>query len=91
MCLDGSTKIKTSEGNKKIKDIKIGDYVYALNGLKKVLNTFGPQDLNPDGKEFLELKFDDGSTVKCTHDHKFLTKNGEWKEANELKIGSEMY
>ena len=45
MCLAGDTIIKTERGNIPIKDITTEDKVYALNGLKQVLNTFGPDDL----------------------------------------------
>jgi hypothetical protein len=90
MCLAGETLIKTSEGNKPIKDIKVGDYVYALNGLKEVTHAFNPSDLDGKNKTFLELSFEDGSTVRCTHDHKFLLDNKEWVEAHELKLGDNL-
>lgn len=90
MCLAGDTKIKTEEGLKFIKDIQVGDKVYALNGLQEVLAAYKPIDLDSTGKRFLELTFDDESTVKCTHDHKFLTDSGEWICAIDLKIGEVM-
>ena len=89
-CLAGDTLIKTSQGEKKIKDIETGDMVYAINGLKEVIHTYKPEDLSPAGKRFLKLTFDDGSTVDCTHDHKFLTADGEWTQAEDIKIGSAM-
>lgn len=87
MCLEGSTKIKTADGIKSIKDIKKGEFVYSLNGTQEVINVFGPTDLEPENKRFLKLTFDDGSFVKCTHDHKFLMKNNEWVQAEKIKIG----
>jgi hypothetical protein len=91
MCLEGSTLIKTENGPTAIKDIMVGDRVYSLSGLQKVLAVYGPTDLDPTDKRFLEVEFDDGSFVRCTHDHKFYTKQGEWQEAIDLKIGQEMY
>ncbi len=90
-CLESSTLIKTSKGPVEIKDIVVGDYVYALNGLKQVTRTYKPSDLPRAGKKFLELTFDDGSTVKSTNCHKFLTEDGTWVEAENLKIGDMMY
>lgn len=91
MCLGGDTQIKTENGVKKIKDIEVGERVYALNGLQKVLATYGPNDLDSTGKKFIEIEFDDGSSVKCTHDHKFYTVNKDWVEAINLCVGQEMY
>ena len=91
MCLHGDTIIKTDSGLKPIKDITISDKVYALNGLQKVLATYGPKDLDSSGKRFMKITFDDGSEIKCTHDHKFYVKNKEWVEAEDLDIGQEMY
>ena len=34
----------------------------------------------------VELVFDDGSTVRCTPDHKFLLRDGSWKEAATLTV-----
>lgn len=90
-CLAGDVLIKTSNGNKAIKDIKIGDMVYALNGLQKVIAAYKPEDLSSNGKKFLEMTFDDGSTVKCTHDHKFLMSHSNWSNAIDIKIGEEFF
>jgi hypothetical protein len=35
----------------------------------------------------VEMMFADGRTIKCTPDHRFMTKDGEWVEAQKLKIG----
>jgi len=89
MCLAGDTKIKTSNGSKNISDINIGDMVWSLSGLQEVINKFTPKDLSGEGKKYLKLKFDDGSEIKCTHDHKFYMKNDTWEEAINIKIGDE--
>jgi len=90
MCLEGSTKIVTENGLVEIQNIQVGDMVKALNGFKKVLRKFEPKDLNTEGKKFLEVEFDDGYKVKCTHDHKFLTKDG-WVKAIDLIPGTKMH
>lgn len=85
-CLKGDTKIKTSTGVKDIQDIQIGEYVYALNGLKPVINKFLPADLPTENVKYMKLTFDDGSVVECTNTHKFLMNTGEWKTAGELTM-----
>jgi len=89
MCLDGSVLIKTTNGFKEIKDIEVGDRVYALTGIQKVTHKFTPKELKPKNKKFLELEFDDGTKIKCTHDHKFLMNNEMWVKAEDIKIGDE--
>ncbi|MEW6206973.1 MAG: DNA gyrase subunit A, partial [Acidobacteriota bacterium] len=36
--------------------------------------------------QLIELTFDDGSKVRCTPDHRFMLRDGSWKEAQELTI-----
>ena len=36
--------------------------------------------------ELVELVFDDGSRVRCTPDHKFMLRDGSWKQAQNLTI-----
>lgn len=86
-CLKGDTKIKTSTGSKEIKDIQVGEYVYALNGLKEVTNKYLPEDLPTEGVKYLKLTFDDNTIVECTDTHKFLMENNEWKQAGDIKLG----
>lgn len=90
-CMAGDTLIKTSDGIKELQHIKQGDFVYALTGLKEVLATYSPIDIDATDKKFLELEFDDGHVVRCTHDHKFYVSPGEWVKAIDMKIGQEMY
>jgi len=90
MCLAGETLVKTNTGLKEIKDIKVGDIVFTNNGSAPVTRTFDPYVLDPVDKEFMELEFDDGSIVKCTHDHKFLIEGDKWVEAKDIALGQKM-
>lgn len=91
LCLAGDTRVMTIDGPKNISDIDIGEIVYTANGTSTVINCIGPDVLNPiaenDDKKFVELSFDDGSVVRCTHDHKFLMNDGSWKRAIDIAIG----
>lgn len=77
-CLTTGTKIQTPEGLVEVQDIRVGDYVNTLYGNKQVTETFSFND-----KEVYEITFDDGSTIKCSGDHKFLV-NGNWKSIYDL-------
>lgn len=71
-CLVSGTKIQTPDGLIEIQNVKVGDYVSTLYGDKKVTETF-----IFDNKEVFEVFFDDGTSIKCSGDHKFLS-NGKW-------------
>lgn len=87
-CFHEDTEIKTKTGNKKIKDITTEDWVLSFDESLKRYEFVKPelsgQVLNSKDKEKLELTFEDGSIVRCTDDHKFLTKNRGWIEAKDL-------
>lgn len=89
-CLAGDTLIKTLDGLVPISNINVGDMVYAINGVQKVTHKYTPDDLDGSDKRFLELEFDDGSKVRCTHNHRFLIDSGEWVQAEDIKIGQFM-
>lgn len=90
-CLHGDTVIKTINGEKKIKNIKIDDVVYTNNGIQKVTHVYLPSDINTHDNLFLEIKFDDGSVVKCTDNHKFLNSDKKWIMAKDFKVGTVLY
>lgn len=67
-CLIGDTKIMTNKGEKKIKDIKINDFVLTRKGFRKVI------DSQCTGiKEVFEYNLN-GHKIIATSDHKILTK-----------------
>ena len=97
-CFASNELVLTSDGYKKISDIKIGDYVRThKNRYKKVLNIF-----DNGTKETIELYTMQSSKIECTLDHKFYVRkmerkwdssikhkrrffsNPEWKMVNEL-------
>ena len=90
MCLDGDTGVQTLDGIRPIREIDVGDLVFTDKGLKPVTRKFDPAELDGSDKEFLELEFDDGSIVRCTHDHRFMMPDGSWVEARDLVTGAEL-
>jgi len=77
-CLVAGTKIQTSAGNVNIEDVRVGDEVLTLEGPRKVTNTFVFDD-----KDVYEIGFEDGTTVRCSADHKFLS-DGSWVSVKEM-------
>jgi len=87
-CFIGDTLITTINGDVKIKDIQIGDFVLTSKGYKKVLKTFnnGMKQVNRYsmllGTNFVHL---------CsTKEHKIKTTKG-WKIISELQQNSTLY
>jgi hypothetical protein len=91
-CVDENANILLADkSTKKLKDIQSGDTVISYNEeqeifeFKNVLNNFDKGE-----KECIEIKFREGGnsgyvkTLVCTLDHKILTKNRGWIEAQDL-------
>lgn len=81
-CLVAGTKIQTENGIVPIESIQVGDKVRTMFGYSPVTDTFHFTD-----KEVYELELEDGETIRCSGDHKFLVDNGdgyEWKAVTEL-------
>ena len=83
-CLSHDTMVQARHGLTKISDIKIGDEVQTIDGYRRVTNTFdqGHHDV-------IELVLENGSTIKCTPDHRLAvvaSVHGEikWKKAEDL-------
>ena len=78
-CLVEGTKIKLSDCSlKNINDIEVGDNVLTLEGNEYVTKLFEFD------KETIEVEFEDGYTVECSEDHRFLIKYKEWVKAKDL-------
>ena len=79
-CFVGSTLIQTNNGEKRIDEIKIGDVVLTRNGYQKVKKVFcnGLKKVN-------KYSFG-GQTIYCTPNHKILTKEFGFIEAEKIKL-----
>lgn len=81
-CFVAGSKVKMEDGSvKNIEDIVIGDKVIdAYNTPQSVENTL-TYNIN---ENIVVLEMEDGTTIECTYDHKFLTTNRGWVAAGEL-------
>lgn len=89
MCLSEDTEVITQDGVKKISEINPDhDVLLTLNEKTGAFEYEQPIELiqTAVGSEepILELEFEDGSVVRCTSDHRFLTSNHGWVEAKDL-------
>lgn len=85
-CVDENTNILMADGNtKKIKDIKVGDYVISFNKngyseSKEVSNVYD------NGYNYIyEIETQYDYNIKATGEHKIYTQDG-WKKVKELNI-----
>lgn len=86
-CLVGKTKIKTNKGKISIKELsELDNYndikIYSWNGKEKIeseiINAFETKKVN----KIIHLKFNNGKTLDCTLDHKFVILNPKSNDKN---------
>ena len=81
-CFLPDTRVKMSDGTyKAISTVKIGDKVIDAYGESKEVKNTLEYDIN---EEIIELEMDNEKVIRCTKDHKFLTKNRGWVQAQHL-------
>lgn len=91
-CFVGSTLIKTDRGLVRLDSLVEGDrclsYDHGNNG--PTLDLVLAPRVTRQVTELLELVFDDGSVVMCTHDHRFFLTDGTWCEAQHLNAETDI-
>jgi DNA polymerase III alpha subunit len=81
-CFVPDTNVKMHDGTtKKIYQINIGDVIIDAYGNPQEVYDTLQYDIDED---IIELIFKNEKTIRCTKDHKFLTKNRGWVEAQYL-------
>lgn len=86
ICFPGHTKVETTDGNKNIRDVVIGDVVRTHTGeFHKVTKTYKRKWWG----EMVEIstKY---SKLKATLEHPFYV-NDSWKDAEDIQIGDVLY
>jgi hypothetical protein len=81
-CLKGDTLVSCADGDKPIKDVCAGDYVYTRKGLKKVLWSGKTRE---NARVFSVCA--DGYEVTGTADHKIFTHNRGWVAIGDIQEG----
>ncbi|GEM_PF-74 len=90
-CFTGDTKIKLADGTEKsfAELAKLPPeqvfYVYAVNKNGKIVIAEGRYSrITRQNAELLELTLDNGETIRCTPDHRFMLRDGSYKEVQHL-------
>lgn len=93
MCFHPDTPVVTRTGTKRIADISIGDEVQSIDETtgraiwKRVTNQIKTESAH---KPKVQVTLDNGHSIKCTTDHKWLTANRGWVEAGDLTTSDDL-
>ena len=85
-CLDGDTTISTVDGDKQIKDLENTiTQVYCIDEFGDVVLS-EPCEIKQTAEtsDIYEIELEDGTILKCTPNHRFMLKDGSYKEAQYL-------
>ncbi len=85
-CLDGETEIATENGIHKMKDLvdkKIRVISTDENGNRFLSDLCTVKPTIKSDEEY-QIELEDGTVIRCTPNHKFMLKDGTYKEAQYL-------
>ena len=94
-CIHPNTMLVTETGNKPIIDIINSNEPVLVLGYDESTQ----QDIwvearlpriNNNNKDWVEIELEDGTSLKCTEDHKIFTVNRGWVEAKELTVEDDL-
>ena len=91
-CLDGDTEVVTLQGNYKIRDLvdkKVNVLSVSSNRELEYSELCTAKATNLSTKEYC-IELEDGTILKCTPEHRFMLKNGEYKMAKDLTCDDEL-
>jgi len=90
-CLAGDTKIALLDGStptieELYKEKREDFWVYSFDEAGNFKAGKATRVIKTGERKTLKLTFDNGESFRCTEDHLILTRDGEWKRADELKV-----
>ncbi|MCU0808937.1 MAG: hypothetical protein MUC53_13750, partial [Candidatus Contendobacter sp.] len=90
-CFSGDTQIKLADGSERsfaeLAQLPSDEifYVYAVDDSGSIVIAEGRfSRITRHDAELLEIVFDNGAMVRCTPDHRFMLRDGTYKEAKDL-------
>ena len=92
-CLEGNTEVITTDGMFPIQElVNNPKYIYTadMEGLLRLTDSPVEAVLQGYTDTLIELELEDGTVIKCTPDHKFLTLNRGWVMAKDLTEADEL-
>lgn len=84
-CFKEDTLVATSQGDKRIDEIKEGDLVLTRKGFKKVTRAWCSGE-----KDCIELTMNNGKHIICTPEHRFITAQNEEIEAKDITPATDL-
>lgn len=87
-CFSHDTEIPLANGTvRKISDISPGEeiFVYSMDNNKVVVEKAVGLPPIYNNEDLLEITLDNDEVIKCTPDHKFMMRDGSYREAKHLK------
>src|SRR3989338_1872047 len=97
-CFTADTKVKLADG-RNLSFIKLIDeykerkrnFIFTIDDNKKIkIAEIKNPRLTKENAEIMKVILDNGEEIKCTLNHKFMLKNGGYKEAKDLKSGDSL-
>lgn len=90
-CFTGDTRVWTAEGHKTFKELAdAGDDVPVLTQRddgRLVYRTMRNPRVTKRNASLVKVTFDDGTSIRCTPNHKFYHRDGSATEAQDLSVG----
>lgn len=84
-CLFSEEMVETESGKKKIKNVNVGESVVSFDLSENKFVESKVTNVYRNGKKLVkEYIFEDGRSVKCTKDHKFLNEFSEMEEIDSI-------
>ena len=80
-CLDGDSLVSLKNGNKKIKDVRVGDFVNTPFGYREVLWAGETKKVS----ELMEITTSKGRKLLCTKEHKVFVKRKGFVRCDALR------
>lgn len=98
LCLAGDTLVQTINGNRPIKDIKVGDKVFSYNlkTHRTEIDIVAKSQMTSPSRKVMKIKFNTNQEVICTPNHPFAIRLFDKDEiikftnAEDLKIGDKI-
>lgn len=87
-CVSGDTVLLTKCGPVAIKDVEPGAGVYVKTHVGRWRRVI--RKIYKGTDRMFKVSLSNGSTIKCTANHRFLSENG-WVQLGKLRIGDELY
>lgn len=92
-CFHPDTMVDTVSGSVRIEDLANRDSsfgVYSCDNEGNIKIGEATAMKTRKNSELLKVKIDNGETIKCTPDHEFMLRNGEYREAQNLSSGDSL-